>query len=224
MGAMGSWIGGTPERPATFFDTAEDFRAWLSEHHDSATELWMGLFKKRAAAHGLTYAEALPEALCYGWIDSVVQRLDDVSVRQRWTPRKPTSVWSTTNVATVERLIAEGRMHPSGLAAFAARGTDRQGQYAYEQSEALTLPPEYEALLDAQPGAREFLFERAPASYRKQVIYWVLSAKQQATRDRRMAELVADCAAGRPIKLMRYGELPAWARGAAADRGSGEGL
>ena len=103
-------------------------------------------------------------------------------------------------------------MAPAGLAAFAKRGTDRQGLYAYEQSEAMHLPPEYEALLAADPAASEFFHTRATNSYRKQVIYWVLSAKQQATRDRRMAELVADCAAGRLIRPLRYGEPPGWAR------------
>lgn len=209
---MATWQGGTPERPALFFDAPADFRAWLAEHHDTATELWMGLFKKHAGSRGLTYAQALSEALCYGWIDSVVQRIDDDSVRQRWTPRKPTSIWSNVNVALVEKLQAEGRMMPAGLAAFAKRGTDRQGLYAYEQSEALRLPPDYEELLATDPAAWAFFHTRATTSYRKQVIYWVLSAKQQATRDRRMAELVSDCAAGRLIKPLRYGEPPGWAR------------
>lgn len=209
---MSRWLGGTAERPAWFFDAPEDFRAWLEENHDSATEIWTGLFKKHAADRGLTYRQALPEALCYGWIDSVGQRIDDDSVRQRWTPRKPTSIWSTVNVALVEQLTADGRMTPAGLAAFAKRGTDPQGAYAYEQSEAMRLPPEYEDLLAADPAASAFFRTRATNSYRKQAIYWVLSAKQQATRDRRMAELVADCAAGRLIRPMRYGEPPGWAR------------
>ena len=200
---MGSWTGGTTERPAVFFDTAEDFRGWLAERHATETGLWMGLFKKHAAGRGLTYREALDEALCYGWIDSIVQRIDEDTVRQRWTPRKRTSIWSNTNVATVERLIAAGRMQPAGLAAFQARGSDRQGLYAYEQSEAMTLPAEYAAELEAVPGAAAYFYEKVSNSYRKQVIYWVLSAKQQVTRDRRMAELVADCAAGRPIKPLR---------------------
>ncbi len=208
---MGTWEGGTPERPATFFDGPDDFRAWLEVNYATSSGLWMGLFKKHAAGRGLTYRDALDEALCFGWIDSVVQRLDDDAVRQRWTPRKTTSVWSNVNVAHVERLIAEGRMRPSGLAAFEARGTDRQGLYAYEQSEALQFPSDYEEQLRAVGEAAAFL-ERAPASYRKQVIYWVLSAKQQATRDRRMAELVDDCAAGRLIRPLRYGATPSWAR------------
>ena len=200
---MGSWTGGTPERPAVFFEAAEDFRDWLAEHHAIETGLWMGLFKKHAASRGLTYREALEEALCYGWIDSIVQRIDEDTVRQRWTPRKPSSIWSNVNVAHVERLVAEGRMQPAGLAAFQARGTDRQGLYAYEQSESMQFPADYEAQLRAEPDAAAFFYEKASNSYRKQVIYWVLSAKQQVTRDRRMAELVADCAAGRPIRPLR---------------------
>ena len=102
--------GGTPERPATFFSGPDEFRAWLEEHHGSATELWMGLYKRHVPDRGLTWEQAVPEALCFGWIDSVAQRIDEDAVRQRWTPRKPGSTWSTTNLAHVERLLAAGRV------------------------------------------------------------------------------------------------------------------
>ncbi len=207
---MGVHLGGTPERPATFFDGPEDFRAWLDAHHDTAPELWMGLRKRHVTPRGLTWAQAVPEALCYGWIDSVVQRLDDDAVRQRWTPRRRGSVWSNVNVALVERLTAEGRMHPAGLSAFAARKADREGIYAYEQAQSGQLPPEYAAQLAAVPRAAAF-WAAAPPSYRKGCIHWVLSAKQAATRDKRMAQLVSDCAAGVLIKPQRFGAEPAWA-------------
>ena len=125
--------GGTPERPALFFDAPQDFRDWLEEHHETATELWMGLNKKHVAGRGLTWEQAVPEALCYGWIDSVAQRVDDDSTRQRWTPRKATSTWSRVNLELVEQLSAAGRIRPMGLAAHARRRPDRQGIYAYEQ-------------------------------------------------------------------------------------------
>ena len=107
---MGSRHGGTPEKPALFFDGPEDFRAWLEQHHETETELWMGLNKKHVADGGLTWAEAVPEALCFGWIDSRAEGIDDDSRRQRWTPRKTTSNWSRINLDLVDRLTREGRM------------------------------------------------------------------------------------------------------------------
>ena len=101
-----------------FFADAAAFRAWLEKHHATATELWMGLRRKGHPDRGLTWEDAVPEALCFGWIDSTSYRIDDEARRQRWTPRKPTSNWSAVNIAHVERLLAEGRMHPAGTAAF----------------------------------------------------------------------------------------------------------
>jgi uncharacterized protein YdeI (YjbR/CyaY-like superfamily) len=206
--------GGTPERPATFFSGPEEFRAWLEEHHETATELWMGLFKKHVADRGLTWEQAVPEALCFGWIDSVAQRIDEDAVRQRWTPRKPTSTWSSVNIALVEQLIAEGRMRPAGLAAFERRRPERSGIYAYE-TRALELPPAFAAQLAADPRAAAF-WELATPSYRKLAVNWVVTAKRDDTRARRMAQLVEDCAAGRLIPSQRYGATPAWVERAAA--------
>jgi len=207
--------GGTPERPALFFDTPEDFRAWLEQHHETVTELWMGLNKKHVPDRGLTWEQAVPEALCFGWIDSVAQRVNDDAVRQRWTPRKATSTWSKVNLALVERLTAEGRMRPMGLAAHARRRPERQGIYAYEQDGVLVLPPAYAALLAADPAAAAFWAEASP-SYRKVAISWVSSARQQATNDRRIIQLIEDSAAGRLIPSQRYGEPPKWVSRAAA--------
>jgi uncharacterized protein YdeI (YjbR/CyaY-like superfamily) len=200
--------GGTSERPATFFDDAPEFRAWLEANHATATELWMGLHKKHVHARGLTWAEAVREALCFGWIDSQVQRLDDDSVRQRWTPRKPGSTWSRINIEAVEQLTAAGRMHPAGLDAFARRREDRSGIYAYENDHR-TWPDTYEAMLRADPRAAAF-WEGATPSYRKVAANWVVSAKQESTRDRRMAQLVDDCAHLRLIPTQRYGTEPTW--------------
>ena len=200
--------GGTDERPAVFFDDAAEFRAWLEEHHADATELWMGLFKKHVSPRGLTWEDAVPEALCFGWIDSRAERIDDESVRQRWTPRRRTSVWSQVNIDLVAKLTEEGRMRPAGLAAFAHRKPGRSGIYAYENADR-DLPTEYTRLLQANPRARHFWSEATP-SYRKVAKNWVMSAKQEATRARRMAELVDDCAAGRLIKPQRYGTEPVW--------------
>jgi uncharacterized protein YdeI (YjbR/CyaY-like superfamily) len=216
--------GGTPERPATFFSGPEEFRAWLEANHDTATELWMGLHKRHVPDRGLTWEQAVPEALCFGWIDSVSQRIDEDSRRQRWTPRKPGSTWSSVNIAHVERLTAEGRMHPAGLAAFERRRTERSGIYSYEGA-AQGLSAEYAARLAADAAAAAFWAE-ATATYRRLAGHWVMEAKQEATREKRIAQLVDDCAHGRLIPSQRYGTTPKWverAAAAAASAASGAG-
>lgn len=200
--------GGTPERPALFFSDAAEFRAWLEPNHATATELWMGLCKKHVPNRGLTWEEAVPEALCFGWIDSVAQRIDADATRQRWTPRKKGSNWSNVNVAHVERLIAEGRMAPAGLAAFHARDPAKTGIYSFERDDH-ALTTEHAAMLAANPDAQRW-WDAATQSYRRVAMNWVATAKQQATRDRRMAQLVKDSAAGRLIPSQRYGAEPAW--------------
>jgi uncharacterized protein YdeI (YjbR/CyaY-like superfamily) len=210
-GAVGiGRAGGTPERPALFFSGPQEFREWLEANHDSASELWMGLTKRHVSPRGLTWDEAVPEALCFGWIDSVAQRIDDDTTRQRWTPRRKSSMWSKTNIAHVERLTAEGRMHPAGLAAFAMRTPERTGVYSFERDAAAEFPAEFAAQLAANPVAAQW-FALSTASYRATATHWVISAKQEATRQRRMAELIDDCARGRLIKPQRYGTEPTWA-------------
>ncbi|MGI8415048.1 MAG: YdeI/OmpD-associated family protein [Nakamurella sp.] len=201
--------GGSAERPALFFRTPAEFRRWLLANHETATELWMGLHKKHVADGGLTWKQAVPEALCFGWIESVAQRTDADSVRQRWTPRKAGSTWSNVNTELVGRLTAEGRMKPTGLAAFERRRADRQGIYSHEFTGQVAFTPAHEALLRANPTAAAW-YDAAPASYRKVVTRWVATAKRESTRDSRMAELVDDCASGRLIKTQRYGEQPSW--------------
>ncbi|PUA82778.1 YdeI/OmpD-associated family protein [Nocardioides currus] len=204
--------GGTPERPATFFASAQEFREWLEANHETATELWMGLNKKHVADRGLTWDEAVPEALRFGWIDSVAQRIDADAVRQRWTPRKPTSIWSAVNIAHVERLVAEGRMRPAGLAAYEKRRPERSGIYAYEADRPLS--DEQRARLLADPAAAAF-WELATKTYRRIAENWVVSAKREETRESRLVQLIADCAAGVLIKPQRYGDEPKWVAKAA---------
>jgi len=206
--------GGTPERPALFFSGPDEFRAWLEANHATEKELWMGLTKKHVPDHGLTWEQAVPEALCFGWIDSVSQRIDDDARRQRWTPRKPSSTWSSVNIALVERLTAEGRMRPAGIAAFERRREERSGVYSHENPHQ-EFPPEAAARLAADAAASAFLHE-ATATYRRQVTHWVLSAKQEATRERRLVQLIDDSAAGRLVSFQRYGDTPKWVERAAA--------
>ncbi|WP_310525795.1 YdeI/OmpD-associated family protein [Nocardioides sp.] len=204
--------GGTPEKPALFFASVEEFREWLEANHETATELWMGLYKVHVPERGLTYDDAVPEALCFGWIDSVSQRIDEDAVRQRWTPRKSSSVWSIVNIAHVERLVAEGRMRPAGLAAYDRRKPERSGIYAYEAGGQLSDEPR--ARLLANPAAAAFWDAAAP-SYRRVAENWVVSAKREETRERRLVQLIEDSAAGRLITTQRYGETPKWVAKAA---------
>lgn len=196
-----------------FFADAAAFRTWLEEHHDTATELWMGLRRKGHPDRGLTWEDAVPEALCFGWIDSISYRIDDDARRQRWTPRKATSNWSAVNVAHVERLTAEGRMHPAGIAAFERRAPERTGVYSFETREGLTDAEE--AAIAASPAAAAF-WQAATPGYRRICANWVHGAKREQTRADRLAALVADCAAGRLIPSQRYGTPPKWAERAAA--------
>ena len=209
--AMTSTIGrpgGSAERPAVFFSGPEEFRSWLEANHDTADELWMGLNRRHVEDRGLTWEDAVPEALAYGWIDSKAERIDDDRRRQRWTPRRKGSNWSVINIAIAEDLIAQGRMMPSGLAAFEARREDRSGVYTHENP-AQELTVEHAALLAADPRATAF-WEAAPPYYRRVCVGWVNGAKQQTTRDRRMAQLVQDSANGQLIKSQRYGDTPTW--------------
>ncbi|WP_353953456.1 YdeI/OmpD-associated family protein [Knoellia sp. S7-12] len=205
--------GGSVERPAIFFRDAAQFRAWLVAHHESATELWMGLHKKHVTDRGLTWEDAVPEALCFGWIDSVSQRIDDDSRRQRWTPRKSSSIWSAVNIAHVERLTREGRMLPAGIAAFEKRKPERSGIYAYEAGQELTEVQRAQLLAD--PAAAAF-WEIASPSYRKVAENWVVTAKREETREKRLLQLIDDCAHGRLIPSQRYGNQPKWVERAGA--------
>lgn len=182
--------------------------------HDTETELWMEIRRAHVEDRGLTWADAVIEALCFGWIDSVSQRINDDSRRQRWTPRAARSTWSKVNIAHVERLMAEGRMHPSGIAAFERRSTDRSGIYSHENADA-NLTSELQAIVDSSPGCVAFLAE-ATAGYRKAVRHWIMAAKQQTTRERRARQLVTCCEAGELIPPQRPGRTPAWLTRAAS--------
>jgi uncharacterized protein YdeI (YjbR/CyaY-like superfamily) len=182
-----------------YFESPAEFGAWLERHHESETELWVGYWKKATGKPSLTWSQAVDEALCFGWIDGVLRGIDDERHIQRFTPRKPTSNWSTVNIGKVERLRAEGRMRPAGEAAFARRRADRSGVYAFEQRNQPRLEPEQEARFKADAAAWEWFMARPP-SYRRTALWWVVSAKRPETRERRLATLIEDSAAGRPIK------------------------
>jgi uncharacterized protein YdeI (YjbR/CyaY-like superfamily) len=168
----------------------------------------MGFNKRHVEPRGLTWEQAVREALCFGWIDSVVQSIDENTRRQRWTPRRPTSNWSQINIDLVAELTAAGRVRPAGIAAFERRKPEKPAIYSYEADER-HFPPEFEQLL--RDNDRAWIFwQSAPAAFQKQMKGWVMSAKQPATREKRMAELVAESAAGQLVKYLRYGKEPAW--------------
>lgn len=180
----------------TFFPTAAAFRRWLSKHGANTSELWIGFYKKHSGRKGMTYPEAVDEALCHGWIDGIVKRIDDISYMHRFTPRKPRSFWSATNIAKVMKLEAAGRMTPAGRAAFEGH-EDRRAPYSHQQDHR-ELTPAQLRVLKADRAAWSF-WQRQPPSYRKVVAYWISSAKREATRERRLALLVTCSAEGRRI-------------------------
>jgi uncharacterized protein YdeI (YjbR/CyaY-like superfamily) len=177
----------------TFFKTPAGLRRWLEAHHASSTELWVGFYKKDSGRGGVVYQQALDEALCFGWIDGMVRRVDEVSYMQRFTPRKPRSTWSAINIAKATELIAEGRMQPAGLAAFDRRTGDRSVIYSYEQRQSAALSAAERREVKADPAAWAF-FEAQPPSYRRTVAWWIQTAKKEDTRKRRLAVLI-DCSA-----------------------------
>lgn len=179
------------------FATAAAFRSWLERHHASATELFVGFYNKQSGRGGLTYAEALDEALCFGWIDGVRHKVDARSYTNRFTPRRHGSIWSHVNIAHVARLTAAGRMHAAGLAAAAARTPKRTGLYSFER-QAARLSPAQTRTFRATPAAWKFFRAQAP-SYQRTAIHWVTSAKQPATRERRLAKLIAAAHAARRL-------------------------
>ena len=186
---------------AIYFASPEEFRAWLEEHHEGEAEVFVGYWKRATGKPSLTWSQAVDEALCFGWIDGVSRRVDGERHVQRFTPRKPVSNWSAVNIAKVEQLRAEGRMRAAGEAAFARRSDDRSRVYSYEQRKNPVLEPEHEERFRANAAAWEN-FMAMPPSYRKPALYWVTSAKRPETRERRLATLIEDSAAGRRIEQM----------------------
>jgi uncharacterized protein YdeI (YjbR/CyaY-like superfamily) len=171
-----------------FFSSPEQFRKWLEQNHNSAAELLIGFHKKASGKKSITYAEALDEALCFGWIDGVRKNLDETSYTIRFTPRKPKSIWSNINVKHLERLKKEGRMHPAGLEAYARRDPKRTGIYSFE-NRPLELAPEYEKLFRQNKAAWKF-FQEQPPGYKRLMVFRTMSGKKEETRLRRLKQLI----------------------------------
>ncbi len=192
----------------TFFATPAEFRAWLETHYDTATDLVLGFYKKDSAKKGITYAEALDEALCYGWIDGIRRRNDDDSFTVRFTPRKPRSIWSDVNVNHVARLSAEGRMLPAGLKTFEERKAERSGIYSFEQDQtSLVLNEAQEERFKANAAAWTFFQKQAP-TYQKAAIWWIISAKREDTREKHLQSLIEVSEKGERLKQFRPDPQP----------------
>ena len=183
-----------------FFETPREWRRWLSANHARVRVQWVGLYKLASRRPSVTYHEALDEALAFGWIDGLRKSRDASSYVIRFTPRKPNSIWSAVNLARVKALVADGRMARPGLAVFEARDSKRTNRYSFEQRTCAFQPAQLRAFR-ADPKARAF-FESQPPGYRKLVTWWVVSAKRDETRARRLATLIADSARGRRIGIV----------------------
>lgn len=182
----------------TFFATPEDFRAWLQAHHETESELLVGFYKKGSGKPSITWPESVDEALCYGWIDGIRRNAGEDAYTIRFTPRKKKSTWSAVNIKRMGELTETGRVHPAGLRAFAAREESNSRIYAYENRDKAVFDPALEERLRANEKAWNF-FQAQPPGYRKTCTFWVMSAKQEATRLRRLDQLIADSASGRRI-------------------------
>jgi uncharacterized protein YdeI (YjbR/CyaY-like superfamily) len=177
-----------------FFDSAGDFRKWLERNHDKAPSQWIGFWKKGSGKTGMSYDEAVLEALCLGWIDGQTNRVDDDAVTTRFSPRRAGSNWSKLNISRVNELRKQGRMHPAGLAAFEARKEPEPGAYTYETRPA-DLPDDLSAVFRRNKAAWNFWRAQTPG-YRKSMTWWIVQGKQEHTRLRRLDALIAESAKG----------------------------
>jgi len=182
------------------FASALEFRNWLKQHHATTKELLVRCYKTHAKGKGLTYREALDEALCFGWIDGVRRAVDDESFSTRFTPRKLRSKWSQVNIRRARELEAEGRMHDAGRSAFEARDANGTIRYSFEEKPR-KLDRASEKAFRANKPAWTFFRAQAPW-YQRTSIFWVMEAKREETRARRLAELIACSARGEPIHLL----------------------
>lgn len=182
-----------------FFNNQKEFRDWLEEHHSETRELWLGYYKKSTGRASLTWSASVDAALCFGWVDGIRKTIDSESYKIRFTPRKIDSVWSAVNVKKVKALIQLGKMQPAGMHLFNNR-TDAQG-YSSEQRN-VPLAKEYEEQLKANKSAWLFFTRLAP-SYKRDSIWWVMSAKKEETRLKRLGVLIASSEVGLKIQMLR---------------------
>ena len=188
------------------FSAAADFRAWLETNHDTVREAWVGYYRKGVPKTSMTYAQAVEEALCFGWIDGIGYRIDDEVYANRFTPRRRGSGWSGPNIAKIAELKAAGRLRPAGLRVFEERDRRKDQPYLRDHPLRQQMPRAYEARIKADPAAWAYWQAQTPG-YRRQVAFWVQSAVREETKERRLTSLIEDSAAGRMVKPFRFGAL-----------------
>jgi len=183
-----------------FFKTKAELRKWFEKNHEKLDEQWIGFWKKGSGKPSVTWPEVVDVALCFGWIDGIVKTIDADSYRQRLTPRRPRSIWSAINIKRVGDLIESGEMTPAGMAAFEKREESRSAIYTYEK-EPVELSDEFLAKFKKNKKAWAF-FQIQPAGYQRLAKFWVMTAKQNTTRLRRMETLISDSEAG--LRLAQF--------------------
>lgn len=183
-----------------FFETQDAFRKWLEKNHNKKDELWLAYYKKSSGKESITYKQAVDEALCFGWIDGIVKGIDEEKYCQRYTPRRPNSIWSAVNIKKIAELTKAGKMHETGLKAFNNRDLKQAGLYSFEQKE-IIMPAAFLKKLKSNKNAWKY-FNNMPKGYQKTATWWVISAKQESTRLRRLDTLIKDSEAGRKIALL----------------------
>ncbi len=193
-----------PEEP-TFFAAAHAFRDWLASNGDKASEFWVGFYKRDSGLASLTWPESVDAALCFGWIDGVRKSIDDTAYKIRFTPRKRGSKWSAVNLRRMEELIREGLVSEAGHKCYTGRTRLDPAGYAYEQRHLIELTPEQRKLFQQNKAAWKF-FQAQANWYKKTALWWIVSAKQEATRERRLHQLIADSASGVLLKQLRRNE------------------
>jgi uncharacterized protein YdeI (YjbR/CyaY-like superfamily) len=184
-----------------YFKSPAQFRAWLEKHHASRTELLVGFFRVATGKPSLTWPESVDQALCFGWIDGVRRSVDASRYTIRFSPRKPRSNWSKINLAKIAALRGAGLMHPAGEKAYAAREEQRTGVYSFEQEKPLQLSAAYLKRLKANRKAWDFFQTQAPY-YRRTVVFWVMNAKKEETREKRLNTLIADSSRNRRVGVL----------------------
>ena len=183
---------------ALTFNTAADWEAWLEQEHERADEAWIKIAKKASGIESVTHAEALEVALCFGWIDGIRKSFDADWFLQRFTPRRRGSKWSQINSEKVEALMEEGRVRPAGIREYEAAKADGRLDNAYEPQSKMTVPPDLQRALDANPAAVEF-FKTLDRQNRFAILYRLHDAKRPETRERKIAQYVEMLAEGRKL-------------------------
>jgi uncharacterized protein YdeI (YjbR/CyaY-like superfamily) len=184
----------------TFFKSPAAFRKWLEKNHDKAAQLMVGFYKRGSGRPSITWPESVDQALCFGWIDGVRRRIDDESYSIRFTPRRRGSIWSAINIKRATELQEQGLMHAAGVREFEKRKENKSRIYSYETAPR-ALDPKDEKRFRANKKAWKY-FSEQPPWYRRVAIYWVVTAKKEETRARRLATLIDDSAHQRRIGLL----------------------